>query len=157
MGDPSSRGITPSTSYLTTEGLGLSGGNTIYVLGGVDPDNQHSVPSTHNFPGATMISMEPAPPLTNLTSLHFNPHMHGLGEHQSQFSPTNTHPGSQLSHHQGMTDIHGDGGGGGSLTPDSLHLTSTPNSQDNSEMNGQDSKRKRKYPDCKQSRFISVS
>ena len=125
--------------------MGLTTGNTIYVLGGVDPDTNQTVPSSHHqtFAGTTMISMEPAPPLTNLSSLHFNPHMHGLGEHQSQFSPTNTPPGSQLTHTQGMTDIHG-AGGGGSLTPDSLQLTSTPNSQDNNEFNNQDTKRKRK-------------
>ena len=123
--------------------MGLSTGNTIYVLGGVDPDTHHTVPSSHTFVGSTMISMEPAPPLTNLTSIHFNPHMQGIGEHQSQFSPTNTPPGSHLTHTQGMTDIHGTGGGG-SLTPDSLQLNTTPNSQENTEYNHQDTKRKRK-------------
>ena len=150
LGDSSGGLITtPSSTYLNSEGLGLTTGNTIYVLGGVDPDtNQTVVPSTPTFSGTTMISMEPAPPLTNLSSLHFNPHMHGLGDpHQSsQFSPgTNTPPGSHLTHtQQGLTDIHGGGQGGGSLTPDSLHLTSTPNSQDNGEFSSQDSKRKRK-------------
>ena len=129
---------------MSPEGLGLTTGNTIYVLGGGDPNTNQTIPSSHHqtFSGTTMISMEPAPALTNLSSLHFNPHMHGLGEHQSQFSPPNTHPGSHLNHTQGMTDIHGEGGGG-SLTPDSLQLTSTPNSQENIEFT-QDTKRKRK-------------
>ena len=149
LGDSSGGLITtPSSTYLNSEGLGLTTGNTIYVLGGVDPDtNQTVVPSTPTFPGTTMISMEPAPHLTNISSLHFNPHMHGLGDpHQSsQFSPgTNTPPGSHLTHQQGLTDIHG-GQGEGSLTPDSLHLTSTPNSPENSELNSQDSKRKRTF------------
>ena len=133
-------GIIPTTSYLSPEALGLTTGNTIYVLGGVDPDTNQTVNPPHTFSGTTMISMEPAPPLTSLSSLHFNPHMHGLGEQPSQFSPP---PGSQYPHSQGMTEIHGQHGGG-SLTPDSVQLTSTPNSQENAEYNGQDSKRKRK-------------
>ena len=47
MGDSSGGLITtPSSTYLNSEGLGLTTGNTIYVLGGVDPDtNQTVVPS----------------------------------------------------------------------------------------------------------------
>ena len=112
------------------------------MLGAVDPDTNHTVvPSSHTLSGSTMISMEPAPHLTNLTSIHFHPQMHGIGEHQSQFSPTNTPPGSQLTHAQGITDIHGTEG---ALTPDSLQLNSTPHSQENVEFTSQDTKRKRK-------------
>ena len=141
VGESFGGGITSTTPYLTTEGLGLTTGNTIYVLGGVDPDTQ-TPPSTHSFVGSTMISMEPPPPLTNLTSLHFNHQMHGIGD-QSQFSPANTPPGSQVGHAPGITDIHG-AGGGGSMTPDNMQIHSTPHSLENSDCNGQDTKRKRK-------------